>query len=94
MNWKDWTIAQLVSLGMFQDDAEAVFALIEADESNAAMKGRWSDKVDDYGPSMQAACLIAAKATALKWIEEHQPDAWYKPMFGGKNATKDEQHAS
>ena len=81
MTWKQFAIDQMTQRGMWPKDAEAVFEIIASDESNDAMKTRWSDDVDGYPSQMKAVCAMSVIRIAGDWLAKHQPKAWFRPMF-------------
>jgi hypothetical protein len=81
MTFKEMVTEHYVSNGMFQKQAEEAFAVLEAEEAAADMKGRWGEPVDGYPPFMQSLIMVSADRAAIKWIDEHCPLAWYRPCF-------------
>jgi hypothetical protein len=81
MTIKEKLIEMLTSQGMFESQATEVFERMKADEANAAMQGRWHDSFEDYPPAMLNIMWVSAKRTALAYIEETCPQAWFKPLF-------------
>lgn len=67
---------------MFDSDAEAVFAKVEANMET--MRQYWNDKPENMGQGGTALVNIAwmeAQDCALEWIDANCPKAWYRPMF-------------
>ena len=81
MTFKQSIIEYLTSNGMFDSQAVATFEVMEADPANKPMQGRWSESIEGYPPSMIAVLRLAAKRAALAYIDEHIPQAWFRPMF-------------
>lgn len=81
MTFKEFLIEHLTGSGMFDSQAEKVFAVVEADPANETMKYRWNDNIADYPDLMQPLVRLIANRAALKWTEENLPEAWFKPMF-------------
>ena len=81
MKWHEWIVNRLMDNGMSREDAIQVFEVIKTSPVHEVMKGRWDTFVIDYAAPVQTAIWIAARRTALKWIEQNRPDAWYKSMF-------------
>jgi len=68
--------------GMFRPDVEKVMDLVVADEKNLFPKAlRWSDPAGGYPPGLGDALFLSAKVYALEYIDEHQPEAWYRSLF-------------
>lgn len=81
MTFKDFAIEFLTSNGMFDDQASAVFEIVKTDPANEAMRDRWNDDVSEYPAMMQTLTRMSAKRAALSYIDEHCPQAWFRPMF-------------
>lgn len=72
----------LSDYGLWPDEhVDAVIELVKADETNKAMLDRWNDSVQDYLPSLFSALWIITKQTALEYIDEVMPTAFFRPMF-------------
>ena len=74
-------IGRAVSCGLWPQEAEKVFAAVEADKVNAPMNGRWSDPVDDYPPAVIALNWLQMKAKALEYIDAEKPMHFARMMF-------------
>ena len=81
MTWADWIKKQLQDRGLFESDAEKILEAIKSAPENAAMATRWNDSTDNYPPQMQSVVWLSVKSIAFEWIDENQPNAWYKSMF-------------
>jgi len=81
MTFKDWCVEFLDSRGMFSSEAAEVVALLMAAPVMAPMQGRWDEDVAGYPPAMIVTISVPLNAIALKYIDEHQPQAWYRPLF-------------
>jgi hypothetical protein len=73
---------RLIANGLFEDQAAEVMAILKKGEGRP-MERRWAEDVKTYPPSVIAILWIAAKTTALHYLEEHMPNAWFLPMFEG-----------
>lgn len=80
MTFEDKLKAMLVERGLFDDQADEILALVKADEANKAMRGRWQDNIEEYPPQMIVVLWISVKDAALKWIDEHCPQASFRPF--------------
>ena len=72
---------RLVGNGVFPDMAEKIMAIVKADDINKAMQGRWNEPPETYPSSVLAILWVSTKHTALEWIIENCPNAWFRPMF-------------
>lgn len=72
---------RLFDNGMFEGDARAVLYAAMAAPENQAMEGRWTESVDAYPPQLLAVLWVSVQAHAVRWIDEHQPQAWYRAVF-------------
>lgn len=77
----EYLMAELDKCGMFPETAAAVIEL--AMEQNGTLAAIANKKVKDYPPMIMKVLWISTKHTALDYIEEHEPQAWYKLMFVG-----------
>ena len=71
---------RLVDNGLFEDMAEKIMQQIKADD-NGTMQGRWGDSIEDYPDIMLAVLWVTVRDTALEWIDENLPNAWFRPLF-------------
>ena len=81
MTFSEKIKSMLTQCGMFDDMAEKVLEMVKADPANEVMKNRWNDRVSDYPQVMENIMWLAAKKSALEYIEENCPNAWFKPVF-------------
>lgn len=81
MTIKEKIIEFLTSNGMFDDQAAATFELVKNDPANKAMSGRWNEDVSAYPLQMLPIIQMSARRSALAYIDEHCPLAWFRPMF-------------
>lgn len=70
---------QLINKGLFDSQADAV--ITQAEKNVESMQGTWGRQVDAYPPMIITQMLKHVKATALTWINEHDPNAWFKREF-------------
>lgn len=73
--------SMLLHNGMGDADAETVMTLTMNAEENTSMRGRWSDKTEDYPPVMLNLVLLSVRDHAYKWICQYAPQAWFRPVF-------------
>lgn len=74
----------LFNNGMFETDAQKVIELAKQDEVlKDTMSGRWQDDLEGYPPFMKNIFLVSINSVATKYIDEHQPKAWYRAVFAG-----------
>ena len=62
-----------------QESAQIAEALIAEDDGT--MAGRWNDDADGYPPQMIAVLWMSFRRVADKWLGEHKPMHWARPMF-------------
>lgn len=91
MTFKEFGVKKLFSMGMFENQAEAVMEKVISDSKtnkespNIDMKDRWDDDITGYPECMLTVLFIAIKPFALEWIKENMPEAWYRPMFDSEH---------
>lgn len=81
MTVKTYALNHLVSSGLSSEDAIKVFNRTIANPENSTMAGRWDDNIDEYPPLIKSIITINVNSEALKWCNEHCPEAWFKPVF-------------
>ena len=80
---------QLVNLGqdngLLQQQAEQIVDVLiaEDDAGHKIMTGRWNDDADGYPPKMIDVLWGSYKNVAAKWLAEHAPRHWARPVFDG-----------
>lgn len=89
-------IELLTAKGMFPNDAAKVMTLVKADAANEPMASRWNDDIEGYPAALIKMLWVSVRRTAAAYIAEHQPLAWYRPLFDSKpmtTVTKGADHA-
>lgn len=73
----------LTDRGMFDSDADKVLEnVIPQIESMGPMyKITWNSPADGYPDTFYNLIWLLLRKTALKWIDENVPEAWFRPMF-------------
>lgn len=74
---------KLIECGMFNHQAKEVVALAipEISKITDNYQITWNSPSDNYPEAIYSVLFMTVKPIALKWIEEHAPMAWFKPMF-------------
>ncbi len=93
--------ARLEQNGMFESQAKAVIQLMLEDEVSSIMGQRWTENPDHYPPSLVDMLWVSCSRYALRYIDQHCPQAWFRPCFLPPSEqaaflakTKGEDHAS
>ena len=81
MAFEQYAKKYLFENGMFEEQAAQVVEMAKKDEANESMKNRWGDDVEGYPPVMLSILRVSLNDIAVRWIDENQPKAWYRPMF-------------
>ena len=82
MNFKQMMAKQLSEKGLFDSQVERVINTVLADKNFCpAMEGHWDKPINDYPSAMCNTILVELWPAALKWIEKHEPDAWFLVQF-------------
>jgi len=79
--FKTFIMNRLTDHGMWPKDAETIFERVKDHEINQSITQRWNDQVDEYPKVMSETLWMGAKSIALEWIDENQPEAFYRPLF-------------
>lgn len=79
MTFAKYIEERLIENGIWPHDAPKIIQMIMDD--NEAMKGRWHEDISGYPLMIMITLWMTAKRVALKFIDENQPQAWYRPMF-------------
>lgn len=69
----------LTDNGMSDKDAASVFDRFKS--VNDTMDGRWQDRTADYPSGLLTVLLLGIRQSAVCWIDETCPRAWFRPMF-------------
>ena len=69
----------LIDNGMFESQAREVLKIVAAEQQERG--NRWVDDEKDYPAGLYNVLWLSVKRTALKWLNENAPQAWFKPMF-------------
>ncbi len=81
MTFRQALVAEMVSRGMFESQANKVMEIVIADEVNRDMAGRWDEDASKYPAPLLIVLWLNARETALAWIDQNLPRAFYRPMF-------------
>jgi len=83
MTFKEKLIKLGEENGLWQREAEQIVEAMITDDNagHKTMAGRWNDDVDGYPPQMIAVLWMSFKFIADKWLAEHKPMHWARPMF-------------
>lgn len=73
--------ARLEQNGMFDSQAKAVMQSMLEGEADSSMAQRWTDDPDAYPPVMLNVLWVTCASYALKYIDKHCPQAWFRPCF-------------
>jgi len=73
----------LTDRGMFESQADKVMEQFvpEFDEVNAGYRVTWERPASEYPDAFYAVGFMYLKKTALRWIDENLPQAWFRVMF-------------
>ena len=71
----------LHSCGMFEESIVEVVKLIPEAEVMKPMVDRLGERTSNYPPPISKLFILSLNTIALKYVDEHQPQAWYRPMF-------------
>lgn len=72
---------RLDQCAMSPDTIKSILDRAEKSPLFKEMIGRWNDPCSDYPPVFSGVIWISMKRVALKYIDEVQPEAWYRGMF-------------
>lgn len=82
MTIREWAERYCVERGMFPEQANQVVDRVVADPDLKTLQTRWNEDVTGYPLSIRAGLALHLDRHAGAWIEEHLPQAWFKPFFG------------
>jgi len=66
-------IGMLVDYGLWQQEAAAVLAQMEAEDTTSL---RYGDTPDQYPAPVMAAMELTARRAALEWLKANAPKHW------------------
>tara|TARA_R110000850_G_scaffold32558_1_gene89718 strand:- start:682 stop:939 length:258 start_codon:yes stop_codon:yes gene_type:complete len=74
---------KLTGMGMFESQAKQVMdlAIPKMNDIVDDYNIDFNDPSDTYPEAIYSVLFMTVKITALEWIEENAPMAWFKPMF-------------
>lgn len=78
-SFKDFFIDELISLGMFPEQAKKVMYLTVSKDST--MGNRWFDSEKNYPDVIKKILRIQVFEEALDFIKKECPEAWFRPIF-------------
>jgi len=83
MTTKDRFHKMLTDSGMFDRQADEVIELFITDfnEVNSGYRVTWDRPASEYPDAFYAVGFMWLKKTAMRWIDEHLPQAWFRLMF-------------
>ena len=73
----------LVKYGMFVQQAKKILdiSIPKINEISDDYKIQWDEYYDVYNDEMYDFLFSIIKEEALKWIDEHIPEVWYRDNF-------------
>lgn len=72
---------KLVEHGIWPKDVPDIMTRIKGHSLLQDMAQRWNDDVTGYPTQFLAVVWVSAKKITLEWIDENQPEAFYRQMF-------------
>lgn len=72
---------ELVSNGLWPDEAKKIIAEFKIDKDYQVMSVRWERAADEYPPQMLAVLLTAVKIKALNWIDRKKPEHFARDII-------------
>lgn len=67
--------------GMFEEQIKECMPMMDTHEALSEMRGRMHEDQSAYPPMMTNLTLLNAKMVVLAYIDEHCPEAWFRPCF-------------
>ena len=83
----EWAFEFLKERGMTEKQA---FVVLEKATMHPAMSGireRWGEDYETYPEPMKKLLVTVIRECALKWIEQEDPHAFFRPLFDGSVPT-------
>lgn len=81
----------LIDNGMWPDESEKVFEAAKPLLEVGGYKMSWGRPSSEYPNVLYDAMFLLLKREGLKYIDEHCPQAWYRPMFTDNPETEIER---
>jgi hypothetical protein len=79
----EWAIEFCKKRGMLDAQAAGVVELVILEPECAGVRGNWGDSVDRYPAPLIALLEATICRCAVRWIDQNEPHAWFKPLFDG-----------
>jgi len=91
MTFYEFGIKRLTEWGMFDNQAKEV--MLREMETNEPMQGRWMENMESYPDIAKNIIWMGIEYTALEYIKEKCPEAWFRPLFDKNHPLRKEFEA-
>ncbi len=81
MTFNELVLNYLEKNCMAKSQAQSVIKMMKESKASEDMERRWNDNVEDYPVVMQKVIIMTLRRTAVDWIDENLPQAWFRPLF-------------
>ena len=62
-------------------DSQAVQVVEHVKAYQPSMASLWNQSVSGYPETVRTALVISLRSSAVEWIDNNLPKAWFRPMF-------------
>lgn len=84
MNFEQFVDNYLEQRCLGAKERAVILEAVKASPANESMAGRWNDDVEGYPLMIRNVLSLTINTEALKYIDEFQPEAFYRVMFTGE----------
>lgn len=89
MTFKELAQKHLDSKCLFPTTIKTIVEIAQNHSMMESMQNRWNEPLENYPDSFQQVFLTSLDYIAADWIDENEPQAWYRSMFPARKK-KDE----
>jgi hypothetical protein len=79
----EWLFDLCKQRGMLEAEAATVLERMISDPSTVEMRDRWGESIELYTEPLKALLVHRLSLCVVRWIEQENPRAFYKPLFDG-----------
>lgn len=71
----------LIEMGVWEQDTDAILTLFREHKISEPIREHLNRNADRYPPVMLRILCASLAHVALEWIDDNQPQAWYRECF-------------
>jgi hypothetical protein len=79
MTVEETMLKYLINNGMSDDQSKSVMTAVKKNLDTTF--NNWSSQMSGYSLQIENLIKLTVNQEGLKWLNEHKPLAWFKPVF-------------